>query len=158
DPGNVTAPIGVFCPGSPFETEAGMERLGPKPPDVVKTMLREAGYQNERLALLHQADVPLHDAMLQVIARRLAEGGFNVDDQVMDAATMFKRRANRASPDQGGWSLFFNVFGCADSVNPLLDGRLRTGAAAFFGWPDDPVMEELRERWLGASDETEQKH
>ena len=157
DPGNVMAPIGVFCPGSPFETKAGMERLGPKPPDVVKTMLREAGYQNERLALLHQADVPLHDAMLQVIARRLAEAGFNVDDQVMDAATMFKRRANRASPDQGGWSLFFNIFGCADSVNPLLDGRLRTGAAAFFGWPGDPVMEELRERWLEASDETEQK-
>jgi hypothetical protein len=36
--------------------------------------------------------------------------------------------------------------------------QLRTGAAAFFGWPDDPAMEELRERWLGASDDTEQKH
>jgi peptide/nickel transport system substrate-binding protein len=158
DPGNVTAPIGVFCPGSPFETKAGMERLGPKSPNVIKTMLREAGYQNERLALLHQADVPLHDAMLQVIARRLAEAGFNVDDQVTDAATMFKRRASRESPDRRGWSLFFNVFSCADSVNPLLDGRLRTGAAASFGWPDAPVMEELRERWLGASDEIEQKH
>jgi peptide/nickel transport system substrate-binding protein len=106
---------------------------------------------------LHQADVFMHDAMLQVIARRLAEAGFNVDDQVMDAATMFKRRASHEPPDRGGWSLFFNVAGCADSANPLLDGRLRTGAAAFFGWPDDPVMEELRERWLGASDGIEQK-
>ena len=158
DPGDVTAPIGVFCPGSPFETEAGMERLGPKPPDAVKAMLREAGYQNERLVLLHQADVFMHDAMLQVIARRLAEAGFNVDDQVMDAATMFKRRASHEPPDRGGWSLFFNVASCADSGNPLLDGRLRTGAAAFFGWPDDPAMEELRERWLGASDDIEQKH
>ena len=75
DPGDVTAPIGVFCPGSPFESEAGMERLGPKPTDAVKAMLREAGYQNERLVLLHQADVFMHDAMLQVIARRLAEAG-----------------------------------------------------------------------------------
>ena len=44
------------------------------------------------------------------------------------------------------------------SGNPLLDGRLRTGAAAFFGWPDDPAMEELSERWLGATDDIEQKH
>lgn len=157
DPGNVTAPIGVFCPGSPFETEAGMERLGPKPPDTVRAMLREAGYQNEKLVLLHQADVFMHDAMLQVIARRLTEAGFNLDDQVIDAATMFKRRASREPPDRGGWSLFFNIGGCADSVNPVLDGRLRTGAAAFFGWPEDPVMEELRERWLEASDEAEQE-
>jgi peptide/nickel transport system substrate-binding protein len=156
DTGDVMAPIGVFCPGSTFETEAGMGRLGPKPPDTIKAMLREAGYQNERLVLLHQADVPLHDAMLQVIARRLAEAGFNVDDQVMDAATMFKRRASREPPDRGGWSLFFNIGSCADSVNPLLDPRLRTGAASFFGWPSDPVMEELHERWLEASDEKEQ--
>jgi peptide/nickel transport system substrate-binding protein len=71
---------------------------------------------------------------------------------------MFKRRASHEPPDRGGWSLFFNVAGCADSANPLLDGRLRTGAAAFFGWPDDPVMEELRERWLESSDGVEQKH
>jgi peptide/nickel transport system substrate-binding protein len=34
---------------------------------------------------------------------------------------------------------------------------LRTGAAAFFGWPNDPVMEELRVRWLDAPEATEQK-
>ena len=50
EPDLVSAPIGVFCPGSPLETTAGMERLGPKPPDEVKAMLREAGYQNESCA------------------------------------------------------------------------------------------------------------
>jgi peptide/nickel transport system substrate-binding protein len=157
DPGNVTAPIGVFCPGSPFASEAGLQRLGPKPAHVIKAMLRVAGYQNERLVLLHQADVFMHDAMLQVIARRLVEAGFNIDDQLMDAATVFKRRASREPPDRGGWSLFFNVAGCADTVNPLLDARLRTGDTAFFGWPDDPTMEDLHERWLEASDEVVQK-
>ena len=54
--------------------------------------------------------------------------------------------------------MFFNIASCADLVTPMQNVSLRTGAAAFFGWPDDPVMEELRERWLDTSDEMEQKH
>ena len=142
EPGPITAPIGVFSPGSPMETEAGMERLGPKPLHEIKAMLRDAGYQNERLVLLHQADVFPHHTMLQVIAKRLTEAGFNIDDQMMDAATMLKRRASREPPDQGGWSLFFNIASCADGANPIQNLSLRSGAAAFFGWPNDPVMEE----------------
>ena len=34
---------------------------------------------------------------------------------------------------------------------------LRTGDAAFFGWPTNPAMEELRECWIESADETEQK-
>ena len=156
--GTVTAPIGVFTPGSALETEAGMERLGPKPLHEIKAMLREAGYQNEKVVLLHQADVFPHHPMIQVIAKRLAEAGLNIDDQVMDAATMVKRRNSREPLDRGGWSLFFNIASCADLVTPMQNVSLRTGAAAFFGWPDDPAMEELRERWLDTSDEMEQKH
>jgi peptide/nickel transport system substrate-binding protein len=95
--------------------------------------------------------------MLQVIAKRLAEAGFNVDDQAMDLATMVMRRNKREAPDKGGWSLFFNVASCVDIVSPLLHVTLRTGDAAFIGWPNNPVMEELRERWLGSADDVEQK-
>ena len=28
---------------------------------------------------------------------------------------------------------------------------LRTGGAAWIGWPSDPMIEELREQWLAAS-------
>jgi peptide/nickel transport system substrate-binding protein len=120
-------------------------------------MLKDAGYANERLVLLHQADLPTHDAMLQVIAKRLVEAGFNVDDQVMDLATMFTHRNSREALDKGGWSLFFNVASGADLVSPLSNAALRTGAATFFGWPNNPVMEELRERWLDSADQAEQK-
>ena len=157
EPGVVTAPIGVFTPGSPFESSAGMERLGPKSPAEVRRMLKDAGYANERLVLLHQADLATHHAMLQVIAKRLVEAGFNVDDQVMDLATMVMRRNSREALDKGGWSLFFNIASGADLVSPLSNASLRTGAAAFFGWPDNPVMEELRERWIDSADEAEQR-
>ena len=157
EPGTITAPIGVFTPGSPFESMAGLERLGPRPPAEIRRMLKEAGYANERLVLLHQADLSTHHAMLQVIAKRLTEVGFNVDDQVMDLATMVVRRNNREALDKGGWSLFFNIASGADLVSPLSNAGLRTGAAAFFGWPDNPLMEELRERWLDSADGAEQK-
>src|SRR5262249_31998784 len=46
-PGIAAAPVGLlFPPGSPCETDLGMERRGPKPPHEVKAILRDAGYQN----------------------------------------------------------------------------------------------------------------
>jgi peptide/nickel transport system substrate-binding protein len=156
-PGMVTAPIGVFAPGSPSENSAGMERLGPKPLTEVRAMLKQAGYANERLVLLHQRDIVTQDAMLQVIAKRLVEAGFNVDDQAMDFATTIKRRNSREAPDKGGWSLLLGVGSCVDSFSPVLNIGLRTGASAWVGWPDDPVMEDLRERWLVSTDAAEQK-
>jgi peptide/nickel transport system substrate-binding protein len=157
EPGLVTSPIGMFAPGSALQSSVGLEHMGPRPAGEVKAMLKEAGYANERLVLLHQADIATHNLMLQVISKRLAEAGFNVDDQVTDLATMVRRRNSREAPDKGGWSLLFNIASCADIVNPLTHGLLRTGDGAFFGWPTDPAMEELRERWIESADEMEQK-
>jgi peptide/nickel transport system substrate-binding protein len=156
-PGYITSPIGIFSPSSPFETQAGMNRLGPKSPTEVRAMLRQAGYGGEKLVLLHQADVFAHDVMLQVIARRLVEAGFNVEDQRMDMSTMLKRRGARAEPGEGGWSLFFNAPSCADLMTPMQNFNIRTGSAAWFGWPQDPELEALRSRWLDATELAQQR-
>lgn len=120
-------------------------------------MLREAGYNNERIVLLHQSDSPASHAMLQVIAQRLTEAGLNIDDQIMDSATMMARRNSREPPDKGGWSLIFGAVSAVDFSTPLLHLGIRTGQASWNGWPTDPVMEELRERWLDSVDDAEQK-
>jgi peptide/nickel transport system substrate-binding protein len=157
EPGTSTAPVGCFLPGSASDSRTGMERLGPKDPAVIKAMLRDAGYANERLVLLHAADfAPVH-AMWLVIAARLAEAGFNVDDQVMDQATVVTRRNNRESPDKGGWSLLIANAPAADHLSPMVALGLRTGAAAWIGWPTDPAVEGLREQWIGSADPDEQK-
>ena len=120
-------------------------------------MLRDAGYANERLVLLHPSDfAPVH-AMCQVISVRLREAGFNVDDQVMDQATVIARRNSREAPDKGGWSLLIANAPAADHVSPMVALGLRTGAAAWIGWPTDPVVEELREQWIDSPDPDEQK-
>ena len=68
EPGTATAPVGTYLPGSPSDSRAGMERLGPKPAAEIRAMLQRAGYANERLVLLHPTDFATTDAMLQVIA------------------------------------------------------------------------------------------
>jgi peptide/nickel transport system substrate-binding protein len=157
DPGSYTAPAGVFRPGSAAASDAGMQRLGPKPVAQVRAMLREAGYANERVVLLHPADAPTIDPMFQVVAARLSEAGLNVDDQVMDTATVAVRCMKKDPPEAGGWSLMmFSVPGAGHS-SPLVAQGLRTGAAAAPGWPTNPELEALRDRWLDSSDPAEQR-
>src|SRR6185312_14288092 len=71
EPGMVAAPIGVFTPQSPFASNSGMDRFGPRPRAEISAMLKEAGYNNERVVLLHQSDVITNHAMLQVISKRM---------------------------------------------------------------------------------------
>jgi peptide/nickel transport system substrate-binding protein len=157
DPGTWTAPVGAYLPGSASDSTTAMDRLGPRPPAEIKAMLEKAGYARERLVVLHPADLTPVDAAFQVITRRLAEAGFNVDDQVMDQATVITRRNNREAPDKGGWSLLIANAPAADHVSPMVALGLRTGAAAWIGWPENPREEELRERWIDTADDAEQR-
>jgi peptide/nickel transport system substrate-binding protein len=135
-----------------------MSHLGPKPPAEIKAMLKAAGYANERLVLLHPTDTATTDLMLQIIARRLTEAGFNIDDQIMDVATWVQRRNSRETVDKGGWSLLLATAPAADMVSPLINLALRTGAAAWNGWPaENPALEAVREQWIDAADAAEQK-
>ena len=70
---------------------------------------------------------------------------------------MVTRRNNRDVPDKGGWSLLIANAPAADHLSPMVALGLRTGAAAWIGWPEDPAVEDLRERWIGSSNEAEQK-
>lgn len=155
-PGLSTAPVGAFLPGSPSDSRAGMERLGPKPRSEIKAMLAEAGYTNQRLVLLHATDIASTDAAFQVIARRLADAGFTVDDQVMDQGTVATRRNNREAPDKGGWSLLIANAPAADHLSPMVALGVRSGPAAWIGWPSNPQVETLRERWIDSADPVEQ--
>jgi peptide/nickel transport system substrate-binding protein len=157
DPGGWTAPVGAFTPGSAAANSAGMERLGPKPKAEIQAMLREAGYAGEPIVLLHPTDSPTNDAMCQVIARRLADAGMTVDDQIMDSATVATRRTKKDPPEKGGWSLFITNAPGAGHVSPMVAQGYRTGAAAAPGWPDNPEVETLREQWIDAADEAEQR-
>jgi peptide/nickel transport system substrate-binding protein len=144
--------IGVFPPGTLFASDAGMAPLtGPRDFAKVKADLKAAGYNGEKIVVMGASDLPVIKAEADVGADMLTKSGMNVDYQVMDWGTLVLRRAKKDPPDKGGWNVFFTGFGGLDFINPAVHLLLRgNGANAWFGWPDDPKMETLRQAWFDA--------
>jgi peptide/nickel transport system substrate-binding protein len=158
DPGGFTVPVGFMVTGKPEVDQAGIEHVTTQQStDAVKAMLEKAGYNGERLVLLHTTDQPFHAASSTVVADALTRVGMHIDDQMMDWGTTLQRRGSKAALDKGGWSLFTSVTPVPESRDPLLASLLRAnGAQAWFGWPDDPKSEAIYTAWLDATDPAEQ--
>jgi len=153
------APVGFFVPGSASASDAGMEILRNRPsPDALRKMLRDGGYNGERIVFMHPTDPPAYDAMCQVAEGAFRSIGLNIDVQTTDWGTVTQRRSNKESLDKGGWSLFPSGFPSVDLGNPVLAGGLRTnGKDAWIGWPENARIEALREAWIDNNDPAEQK-
>ena len=84
--------------------------------------------------------------------------GLNAEIQAGDWGTLITRRAVKESVDKGGWSIFHTWLVGPDMVNPAVNFPIRgTGDKAWFGWPTDAKMEELREAWFNAPDAASSK-
>ena len=145
---------GMFTPGTPLASNAGLEALtGPRDIEAVKRALKAAGYNNERVALIVPTDFPNLKAMADVGADMLKRIGMNVDYVATDWGTLLTRRAKKEPVDQGGWSLFFTFSAGVDNASPAGNQLLRAnGASAWFGWPEDARIEQLRDDWFAAPD------
>jgi peptide/nickel transport system substrate-binding protein len=158
DPANAIAPIGFLQSGKPEVDEAGMDAIRVRhSANEVKAMLDKAGYKGERLVLLHPSDHIYYNPTSAVVSQLLSECGFNIDDQVMDWATVQSRRTNREPLNNGGWSIFCTVAPVPDYRDPLLAAFIRgNGAKGWFGWAEDARMEQLYDQWLETTDPIEQ--
>ena len=145
--------VGVWSIGKPMSTDAGIEVMSG---DLAKArqMLTDAGYKGETVAILAPADVPTLYTFAQITADRLQRIGMKVDLQTMDFGTMIQRRNNRGLPDKGGWSMFFVWFDGVNRFNPASNLGI-TGT--YFGWPEVPEIDALREQWFEAPDEASQR-
>jgi peptide/nickel transport system substrate-binding protein len=159
DPSLWAVPCGFFPPASPLASEAGMSALNGKRDYVaVKTALEVAGYAGENVVFMATAANGPYKSLCDVAADLLKRVGINVDYQVIDAGTWLQRRASSKPPAEGGWNLLCTGFPGLDCLTPATHQMLRSnGKGAWFGWPDDPKIEQLREAWLDAPDLAAQK-
>ena len=159
DPSLSHTPVGVFCPGTPMASDVGMDVLtGRRDLDKVRRDLQAAGYKGEKVVVLAATDFPIINAIANVGADMLKRCGMNVDYQAVDWGTVVQRRAKKDPPDKGGWNVFFTYWAGLDMFNPAVDQSIRgNGAAGWFGWPEFPQLEQLRNAWLDASDLAAQK-
>ncbi|MBI3196214.1 MAG: ABC transporter substrate-binding protein, partial [Rhodospirillales bacterium] len=79
--------------------------------------------------------------------------GFKVDMQSMDWQTLVTRRTKKDPADKGGWNVFHTYSVSADALNPISNAYFAAnGDKAWFGWPNDPEMEKLRDQYAKETD------
>jgi peptide/nickel transport system substrate-binding protein len=150
----------VFICGTPLATEEGSESLvkGTGMAEA-KRLLAESSYDGAPVVLMAPGDVVTLKAQPIVAAQLLRHAGFKVDVQAADWQTVVSRRASQKPPKEGGWNLFFTNVTAADVMNPIanlqISGRGKNGG--WFGWPDDPKIEALRDDFAHSSSLTERR-
>ena len=153
------ADVGFFPPGTPMASDAGMAAItGPRDVERAKRDIAAAGYGGEPVVVMTPGDYPRINALATVAADMMRRCGLNVDLQEMDWGTVIQRRASKAPPGQGGWSVFFTTLTGVDMASPVGDPALRgNGAGAWFGWPTAPKLEALRDQFMATPDIADQK-
>jgi peptide/nickel transport system substrate-binding protein len=144
----------VFTCGTPMASDAGAAALtGKRDYDAAKQLVKEAGYNGERIVVLDAVDQPLIHAEAQILADELKKLGLNVEIASSDWGTVVTRRASKKPPADGGWNIFETGWVGADTLDPSNNVMLRAnGDGAWFGWPKDDQLEALRTQWLNAGD------
>jgi peptide/nickel transport system substrate-binding protein len=157
DPDGVVVPMGYLATGKPEVDLAGIEDITrQRSPAEIRAMFAEAGYNGERIVLLHATDQPFYNLASLVVADSLRRAGVNVDDQAMDWGSVLQRRTSKAGLDKGGWSLFASVTPIPEHHDPLLASLLRgNGKDAWVGWPDNPEIEAAHSDWLDTDNPAE---
>ncbi len=148
--------VGIFCPGTPLANDAGLAALTtPRDPEAAKRELKASGYEGEPVILLAATDFPALRALAEVAADAMRKAGIAVDYQALDWAGVQQRRVKRGA---GGWNAFLSAWDGSDVLDPAGHVMLRgNGAEAWFGWPTDPKLEQLRSAWFEAKDLAQQE-
>jgi peptide/nickel transport system substrate-binding protein len=142
----------IYMCDSPGTTDAGTEVFHSAGIDRARALLREAGYHNEPVVLLHSANTVLLNPTGLVIADQMRQAGFNVDVRTSDYATAAQRRLSRAPVDQGGWSVVPIVWNGIDLLNPLSNPAVSNNCNDKTpGWYCDPKMTDLLRRYAVAA-------
>lgn len=61
------------------------------------------------------------------------------------------RRASQKPPKEGGWNMFFTNWVAADVANPIANLSIGgQGKKGWFGWAEDPKIEQLKDAFVRA--------
>jgi peptide/nickel transport system substrate-binding protein len=148
-----------FSCGTPLANDAGNAPLaGKRDVEKAKALVKEAGYDGRKVVVMTATDQPIVNSQALVVMEALKRIGIDAELAAMDWGTLITRRASHEPVDKGGWNIFFTWFVAPDMANPALNAALRgNGANAWFGWPTNPKIEALRDKWFAAPDLAAQK-
>lgn len=157
---NWSAGVGMFSPGTPMASQAGMEALtGPRDIEAARRAVAASGYRGERAVVPIATDNPVIQGLGDVGVDLLQKLGINVDAQHSDFATVMQKFGSMEPVEKGGWSAIFLPAPGGDLLDPAVNSFLRGNGheATIRGWPVSPRIEVLREEWLVAEDTAARK-
>ena len=150
----------AFICDTPLATDVGSETLvkGNGMAEA-KKLLAESGYDGTPVVVMAPGDVVTLKAQPIVAAQLMREAGFKVDVQATDWQTVVTRRASQKPIKEGGWNMFFTNWVGADVANPVANVSIggRGTKGGWFGWADDPKLEQLRDAFARAATPDDQK-
>jgi peptide/nickel transport system substrate-binding protein len=118
-----------------------------------KALLAEAGYDGTPVVLLHSTDLKVLTNLAPIAKQAMEKIGMKVDMQSMDWQTLGGRRVKKEPLAEGGWSAMLTAWGATDIYSPVTMAFLGASCEkATFGWPCDPVMEDLRKAFARETD------
>jgi peptide/nickel transport system substrate-binding protein len=149
-PGLSRSGMGIFTPGSPFASDAGMQIItGKRDVAEAKRLIAESGYKGEKIVIM-APELPESRAMAEVTRAYFQELGLNVDYQAMDWGTLSARARSTDPTVRAGWSCYTVGWAGLWPSNPGSNVPLS-------GVKPNPKMEALREAWFDAADLPAQK-
>ncbi|MCA8927545.1 MAG: ABC transporter substrate-binding protein [Alphaproteobacteria bacterium] len=148
----------LIC-GTQFASEDGGEPYLNGDIAGAKKILEEEGVMGHKVVLMQPTDIPLLNNASLVTAQVLRDIGFDVDMQAMDWSTLTSRRAEKKPVAEGGWNVFHTYSTGADVQSPIRNIGISGGGVerAWFGWPTDAKMEQLRDDFARSTDLAQQK-
>lgn len=157
---NWTTGVGIFAPGSPMASDAGMQVLtAPRDMAAVRKAVAASGYKGEKAVVPAPADFPVLRALADVGVDVLQKAGINAEARDMDWGTMLGFLANQGPVEKGGWSAFFTYWAGLDQFDPAVHVWIRgNGKKGRPGWPTSAKLEALHQAWLDASDPAARRH
>lgn len=121
-------------------------------------LFKDAGYNGEPITILQGTTLPMPNMAAQLIAQWLQKAGINAQLAPSDWGGVVARRGVKAAPADGGWNIFITYNPTSTFNSPILfPGWQMNGEAGFFGWPDSPKLEQLRQDWTFAQTEADRK-
>lgn len=139
--------------GTPLSSEPpGMPLKGPHDLQQARRLIREAGYRDQRIVIISASDQPQIHSQALITYDLLRKLGMNVELQVSDWGTLIARRGSKEPVEKNGWSIFHTLFMGPDLATPAGAPMATSGEKAWPGWPTDPALEALRDRWFEAGD------
>jgi peptide/nickel transport system substrate-binding protein len=139
--------------GSPVDLPVQKGDLG-----SAKAMIKEAGYNGQKAVIINPTDFATIGPLGDITYDMFRKIGINAELAATDWGTVVQRRSSKEPVEKGGWSVFHTWFTGGFIINPVVTAPFRgQGANGWFGWYDNPKIEQMTQEWLDAKDADERK-